>query len=315
MKWTEVKISVSNEVLEAMSAILMDFGASGVAIEDPEDLKNFKKDDFGEILDLTTFDLTKEPTIAAYFPESIFVPELLPALKEKMGQLQVFGLNLGSGEILVSEVKEDNWSEAWKKYYHPVQISRFLTIVPDWETYTPKHPEEKIITLDPGMAFGTGTHPTTSLSLQALEMTLRGGETLYDVGTGSGVLSIAAKIFGADKVRAFDLDEVAVKKAEENFALNPIAKEVEVSANDLLNGITEPADVIVANILAEIIIRLLPSAKTLLKQNGHLILSGIIMDKEEEVVEALEKNHLQVKMKLAQGDWLAFIVEHEEKEG
>lgn len=315
MKWTEVKVYVSSEVLEAMSAILMDFGASGVAIEDPEDIKNFKKDGFGEILNLADFDLTKEPTIAAYFPESIFVPELLPTLKEKMAQLKTFGLNLGSGKILMSEVKEDNWSEAWKKYYHPVQISRYLTIVPDWETYAPQHSEEKIITLDPGMAFGTGTHPTTSLSLQALEMTLRSGESVYDVGTGSGVLSIAAKIFGAKEVTAFDLDEVAVKKAQENFALNPVAQDVRVFANDLLKGITEPVDVIVANILSEIIIRLLPSAKKLLKPAGYLILSGIILDKEEEVLSALTQNQFQVKMKLAQGDWVAFVVEHEEREG
>ncbi len=310
MKWTEVKVTTKTESIEAISEILLSFGANGVAIEDPKDIENFQKDEFGEILVPEDFDLKKDPTVAAYFPETIFLPEVLPGIKERIQQLPSFGLEVGTGEILISEVKEASWEEAWKKYYHPVHISHFLTIVPNWEKYSPSHENEKIITLDPGMAFGTGTHPTTRLSLQALELTMEPGMTVYDVGTGSGVLSIAAKHFGAKKVTAFDLDEVAVKKAQENFILNEIAKDIEVYPNDLLKGIEEPVDVIVANILADIIIRMLPDAKKLLKENGTMILSGIIQDKEDEVMTALKENQFVVDEKLAKGDWLGLIVKH-----
>ncbi len=314
MKWTEIKVAIHRDSIEAVSNILMELGANGVAIEDALDIENFKKDEFGEILNLAEFDLTKEPTVAAYFPEKVFVPELLPTLEAKIKALPSFGLNIGTHTITVSELEENNWEEAWKKYYHPVHISRYLTIVPDWEEYEKSHEEEKIITLDPGMAFGTGTHPTTRLSLQALELSLRGNETVYDVGCGSGVLSIAAKLFGAKTVTAFDLDQVAVDKAKENFALNPIAKDIKVQPNDLLAGITEPVDVIVANILADIIIRMLPDASRLLKKEGTMILSGIIEDKEEDVIDALYENGFSIVETLRQGDWLGLIVKFSEQE-
>lgn len=312
MKWTEVKVKTASEAVEAISNLLMELGASGVAIEDPLDIVNFQKDAYGEVLDLSAFDLTQEPTVAAYFSEKVFVPELLPSLREKILQLPSYGLAIGSHEILLSEVKEANWEEAWKKYYHPVRISRYLTIVPDWEDYQGTT-DEKIITLDPGMAFGTGTHPTTRLTLQAIEMVMQGGETVYDVGTGSGVLSIACKHFGASEVTAFDLDSVAVNKAQENMALNPVAQDVVVKANDLLKGVTAPVDLIVANILADIIIRMLPDAVGLLKEHGHLVLSGIILDKEESVLEELAACNLVVVEKLQQGDWLALIVAAKEE--
>lgn len=168
--------------------------------------------------------------------------------------------------------------------------------MPSWETYQPVHKDEKIITLDPGMAFGTGTHSTTRLTLQALEVALRGGETVLDVGTGSGVLSIASKHFGAKTVQAFDLDEVAVRSAKENMALNPIAADVTVSANNLLAGITVSADVIVANILADIILLLIPDAYRLLKPEGTLIVSGIIEEKKQLVIDKMtEAGFLSIK--------------------
>lgn len=205
----------------------------------------------------------------------------MPFIKDRVAQLPEFGLAIGKNIITVSEVEESNWATAWKKYYHPVRITRMLTIVPSWEAYQTSDPLEKIITLDPGMAFGTGTHPTTSLTLQALETVLRGGETLLDVGTGSGVLSIAAKYLGAKEVYAYDLDEVAVRAAKENMDMNEVAKDVHVAANDLLNGITIESDVIVANILADIILLMIPDAWRLLKQTGRLIVSGIIEEKNK----------------------------------
>ncbi|MGG5304971.1 ribosomal protein L11 methyltransferase [Enterococcus pernyi] len=313
MKWNEVKIETASEAVEAVANILMEAGASGVAIEDSLDVENFKSDPYGEILTKEDFTTIEEGAIVmAYFPETIFLPEILPFIKERVTKLPEFGLAIGKNIVTVSEVEESNWATAWKKYYHPVRITRLLTVVPSWESYQTTDPLEKIITLDPGMAFGTGTHPTTSLTLQALESTLRGGETLLDVGTGSGVLSIAAKYLGAKEVYAYDLDEVAVRSAKENMDLNEVAKDVHVSANDLLKGIESESDVIVANILADIILLMIPDAWRLLKQTGTLIVSGIIEEKKEMVLTAMEEQGFVVDQVFQQKDWYAIMLKKPE---
>ncbi|UUV98688.1 50S ribosomal protein L11 methyltransferase [Vagococcus luciliae] len=309
MKWNQLSVITSSEAVEAVSSILMEAGANGVAIEDAMDLVNFESDPFGEILDKDTFSHRKEGAeVIAYFPETLFLPEIIPSIQLKVEELASFGLDIGEHSITASEVEESDWATAWKKYYHPVNISRYLTIVPEWQDYTSNNPDEHIIYLDPGMAFGTGTHPTTRLTLQALEVTLRGGEMVLDVGTGSGVLSIASKFLGAKDVFAYDLDEVAVNSAKENMALNPIAKDVHVSANDLLNGVDKKADVIVANILADIIVLMLKDAHRCLKDNGTLIISGIIEDKIPMILSELEKEKFIVDQLFKQKDWYAIIV-------
>lgn len=313
MKWNEVKVETASEAVEAISNIMMEAGASGVAIEDALDAEFYQGDPYGEIVEKGNFtDLTEGAIVMAYFPETTFLPEILPLIKERIALLPSFGLAIGKNELTVTEVAESDWATAWKKYYHPVRITRYLTIVPSWEKYEGAHPEEKIITLDPGMAFGTGTHPTTRLTLEALETVLRGGETLLDVGTGSGVLSIAARYLGADKVHAYDLDEVAVRAAKENMDMNPIAKDVEVAANDLLKGIDIQADVIVANILADIIVLMLEDAWRLLKEDGHLIISGIIEDKKAMILNALEAQGFVIDQIFQQKDWYAMIIKKNE---
>ncbi|MGH1865067.1 50S ribosomal protein L11 methyltransferase [Enterococcus durans] len=315
MKWNEVKVETASEAVEAVANILMEAGASGVAIEDALDIENFQSDQYGEILNKEDFTYLKEGAIVmAYFPETIFLPEIVPFIKERVTRLPEYGLAIGKNSVTASEVEESNWATAWKKYYHPVRITRMLTIVPSWENYQTNDPLEKIITLDPGMAFGTGTHPTTSLTLQALETVLRGGETVLDVGTGSGVLSIASKYLGAKDVYAYDLDEVAVRSAKENMDMNEVAKDVHVAANDLLKGIEIESDVIVANILADIILLMIPDAWRLLKQTGSLIVSGIIEDKKQMVIDAMEKQGFVVEQIFQQKDWYAIILKKPEVE-
>lgn len=315
MKWNEVKVETASEAVEAVANILMEAGASGVAIEDALDIENFQSDQYGEILDQDDFTFLKEGAmVMAYFPETIFLPEIMPFIKERVTKLPEYGLEIGKNNVTASEVEDSNWATAWKKYYHPVRITRMLTIVPSWENYQTNDPVEKIITLDPGMAFGTGTHPTTSLTLQALETVLRGGETVLDVGTGSGVLSIASKYLGAKDVYAYDLDEVAVRSAKENMDMNEVAKDVRVAANDLLKGIEIESDVIVANILADIILLMIPDAWRLLKQTGSLIVSGIIEDKKQMVIDAMETQGFVVEQIFQQKDWYAIILKKPEVE-
>ncbi|WP_321385569.1 50S ribosomal protein L11 methyltransferase [uncultured Enterococcus sp.] len=315
MKWTEVKVETASEAVEAISNIMMEAGASGVAIEDALDVENFESDLYGEILDREQFTHIKEGALVmAYFPETTFLPEILPFIKENIARLPEFGLMIGKNVLTVSEVAESDWATAWKKYYHPVRVTRYLTIVPSWEKYETADDKESIITLDPGMAFGTGTHPTTRLTLQAMETVLRGGETLLDVGTGSGVLSIAGKYLGAKSVHAYDLDEVAVTAAKENMAMNPVAADVKVAANNLLTGIDIEADVIVANILADIIVLMVEDAYRLLKENGTLIVSGIIHEKKEMVLTKMIESGFLIDQVFQQGDWYAIILKKSEEE-
>jgi ribosomal protein L11 methyltransferase len=204
---------------------------------------------------------------------------------------------------------ENDWADSWKQYFLPTRISHDLTIVPSWTDYTPTSAVEKIIRLDPGMAFGTGTHPTTKLSLFALEQTLRGGETLLDVGTGSGVLSIAANLLGAREIHAFDLDEVAVKVAEENIQLNPDMTNITVQAGDLLKNVTIQADLIVANILADILMNVIDDAYHLLNDGGFLIMSGIIDSKAAMILDKSHQAGFALITRLQQGEWHCVILQ------
>lgn len=307
MEWTEVSVITSNEAVEAVCNILQEAGASGVKIDDAADYQHLQARP-DEILDLKEIPhRTSGAEVSAYYPETVFVPEILPTIRQRVSGLQAFGLDPSPAEVTTKAVSDENWATAWQKYYHPVRITRYLTVTPSWEDYQPVQPHEHVIRLDPGMAFGTGTHPTTQLSLTALEMVVRGGERMYDVGTGSGVLSIAAKYLGVDQITAFDLDDVAVRSAKVNLALNPVADDVVAKPNDLLNGIHEPVDLVVANILAAIIIPLVPQAWENLTPGGHFLTSGIIADKLDEVVAAQKQQGFIIDNILQMKDWRGVI--------
>ncbi|HWJ76811.1 MAG TPA: 50S ribosomal protein L11 methyltransferase [Niallia sp.] len=306
MKWSEITIHTTNEAIEPISNILHEAGASGVVIEDPFELSKEREDQFGEIYQLNPDDYPEEGVLVkAYLPINSFLGETVEAIKENITNLVSFNIDIGLNKVSIMEVHEEEWATAWKKYYHPVKISEKFTIVPTWENYQPVHTDELIIELDPGMAFGTGTHPTTVLCIQALERIVKKGDTVIDVGTGSGVLSIAAAMLGAKSVRALDLDEVAVKSARVNIKLNKVHEVTTVSQNNLLNGITEQADVIVANILAEVILRFTDDVSRLLNKDGYFIASGIILQKKEEVKAAIIASGLEIIETVQMEDWVS----------
>ena len=296
MKWSEISIHTTEEAVEAVSHILHEAGASGVAIEDPAELTKEREQQYGEIYALNPDEYPAEGVlIKAYFPQTDSLHETIAGVKSSIDVLPSYDIEIGTGNITVNEVNEEDWATAWKKYYHPVQISDTFTIVPTWEEYTPSSPEEKIIELDPGMAFGTGTHPTTTMCIRA------------DVGTGSGVLSIAAAKLGASSVQAYDLDPVAVESAEMNVRLNKTDDVVSVGQNSLLEGIEGPVDLIVANLLAEIILLFPEDAARVVKSGGLFITSGIIAAKEKVISEALEKAGFTIEEVLRMEDWVAII--------
>ncbi|CAM5793779.1 50S ribosomal protein L11 methyltransferase [Brevibacillus borstelensis] len=239
MKWSEVSIHTTAEAVDAVSNLLYEMGANGVVIEDPEVLHRDWDTPFGEIYQLSPDDFPAEGVfVKAYLAaDSSTLGDMLSELKQQLDELTGYGLDIGKGTIAVNDVHEDEWAHAWKKYYKPVHVSDRMTIKPVWEEYQQKSPDEVIIEMDPGMAFGTGTHPTTILCLRALEKYLQPGDRVFDVGTGTAILSIAAVKLGAEHVLAMDLDEVAVRSAQANTELNGVDEKITVRQNNLLEGV------------------------------------------------------------------------------
>lgn len=308
MKWSEVAIHTTHEATESVANIFHEAGSSGVIIEDSAEPDRTREDRFGEIYELDKNDYPPEGVIVkAYLPVNSFLIETMKEIERLIAELPNYGLNVGRNEIKTSEVDDEDWATAWKKYYHPVKISGRFTIVPTWEEYEPVDSDELIIELDPGMAFGTGTHPTTVLCMQALEKHVQAGDIVVDVGTGSGVLSIGAAMLGAKNVQALDLDLTAVTVAKENIELNNVEKIIDVTHGNLLDSVKIQPNIIIANILAEVIISFSEDAATLLPEDGLFIVSGIIGEKRDLVKDDLVGKGFEIIESVLMEDWVAII--------
>lgn len=308
MNWKELSIHTTNEALEAISNILNEEGANGVVVEDPADLTREKRDTFKEIYEL---DKSKYPEegiiIKSYFKENEYWMDKKEFIFQKINELQQFGINLGKNNFTISTVQEKDWENEWKKHFKVVNVTERFTIVPSWEDYKKKSDHELMITIDPGMAFGTGTHPTTVLSLQALEETVQPNDLVLDVGVGSGILSIASALLGARHVYGYDLDEVAVSSSILNRDRNYLKEKITVSQNDLLKGVHHQANIIVSNILADILLHLVDDAWDNLLEEGFLITSGIIDAKQQLVRDKLENKGFHIVKTSQDEHWISFI--------
>lgn len=289
----------------------MNYGASGVVIENRLDIEKERETKFGEIFDLNIADYPEEGVfIKAYFSkQDEQLDKKINQMRKKINQLPDYQIDIGPNMIYLREVAEKDWATAWKKYYDIVHVSEHVTIVPSWDVdkYEAKSKKEKIIKLDPGMAFGTGTHPTTKLSIQALEKYINKEDTVIDVGSGSGVLSIASVLLGAKEVFAYDLDPVAVKSTKENSKLNGLEHAILPMQKDLLKGAEHRADLIVSNILAEIIVQFIEDAWNNLNQDGLFITSGIISEKRLLVENALKKQGFAILETNHLDDWVSIV--------
>lgn len=292
MNWKAVQITTQPEAIEAVSDILLRAGADGVQIEDASEVQ-----------------------VIAYFADDEQLAQRLAAIRADLDELLSFGIQAAPATITINGIAQSDWENNWKQYYHAQRITRHLTVVPAWESFTPQQADEKPIVMDPKLAFGTGTHETTQLMMQALETVVRGGESMIDVGTGSGVLAVAARQLGVGPILATDIDDMAVAVAKENLALNPLAEDIPVVASDLLADVTiAPVDLIVANILADVITRLIPQTIPLLKPDGYFLVSGIYDAIAPEIEQELVAHGYRVMQKAQMGEWHSYIAKREETE-
>ncbi|MDP1509097.1 50S ribosomal protein L11 methyltransferase [Paenibacillus sp. CMAA1739] len=317
MLWNEITIHTSEEAVEMISNFLHEAGAGGVSIEESGSLNKPRDTSYGQWYDRPLNDIPEgQAVIKGYFAEEVDIDGVRAQIEPRVEQLRTFDIDPGEVRYELKTVNEDDWANAWKQYFKPLRVSDRLTIKPTWEEYEPASEDEKIIELDPGMAFGTGTHPTTSLCLRTLESVIQGGEEVIDVGTGSGILAIGAIKLGAKHVLALDLDPVAVSSARENTRLNGLEERITIKESDLLSvlnasdptlGIQLPVKLVVANILAEIILLFIDDVYNALEPGGIYIASGIWKNKEEAVETALKAAGFEIAEINRDEDWLAFV--------
>lgn len=318
MVWHEITIYTREEAVEMISNFLHEMGAGGVAIEESGSLERKRDTSLGQWYEKPLNDIPEgDAVISGYFANAADrLENMIELLNSRIQELPEFSIDIGEASIKVKEVREEDWANEWKQYYKPVRISERITIKPTWEAYEPTE-DECVIDLDPGMAFGTGTHATTALCLRTIEQSIKPGSDVIDVGTGSGILAIAAAKLGARHVLAIDLDPVAVSSASENTAINELESNITIIQSDLLQvlnqghspelGVKIPVQAVVANILAEIIMTFVDDVFQVLETGGIYIASGIITRKEAEVVQTLKQAGFTIENRFQEEDWVALV--------
>ena len=302
MKWCEVSIQTTHEAVELIAEIFRDLGAAGVVIEDPELVNDYITSGKWDYTDIPIATETEVVTEKAYLPVNGELAGRLQTFRQELKALEGRGVNIAPGTIETNELQDEDWSDTWKQYFHTEKPGERVVIKPTWESYEPKE-DEVVIELDPGAAFGTGTHATTSMCIRQLEKLVTPGMTVFDVGTGSGILSIIAAKLGAKEIQAVDYDDSVLKIVEENLAQNQVQDIVSVAQSDLMQNIHGKAQLVIANIIADIIIRLFDQLDEHLEPGGTLLTSGIIEDRIEDVLAAAEAHGYAVAERLESKGW------------
>ena len=300
-EWSQIKVTVKLPLLDEVVAV-MNMISNYLQIEDYSDID--LKTCYGDLIDEKILNADKTvASVSVYLPAEGGVADTVSFLRERFDTLSI------DAKIEISGVCEEDWANSCKAYYKPIKIGERIVIVPAWEKYEPRE-GEIIVRMDPGMAFGTGTHETTRLVIGLLEKYVRGGERVLDVGCGSGILAICASKLGAESCKAYDIDPVAVKVARENIKDSHLDN-VTCDVSDLLRQVDKtaaPYGVICANIVADIIIRMTPDIGELMDENSVILASGIIVERSEDVVECFEKNGFVIAERVEDNGWCALAV-------
>lgn len=299
--WTQIRVACQISDLNTVSAV-MSMVENNLMIEDANEI-DLMDTCYGELLDESMINADRSVgAVSVYVAEERNPAESVSFIKERLDGLGI------AYELTLSGMKEEDWANTWKKYYKPIRIARRLMVVPTWEEYEPKE-GDLILKMDPGMAFGTGTHETTRLCATLTEDFMKPGARVLDVGTGSGILAIAASKLGAGEVLAYDIDPVAVRVAQENCDVNGCAN-ITCGISDLLAGVDTQGglyDFVCANIVADIIVRMAGDIIRYMKPGGLLAVSGIIDTQADRVRAALEQGRLTHVLTRAENDWNAML--------
>ena len=301
--WTQIKVTVPLRELDALVA-LMSMINNNLMIEDYSDIDTNLKTCYGDLIDEKILNANKDiASVSVFIPSDRSYMDDLAYIRQRVAELELHA------EIELVGVNEEDWANSWKAYYKPIKIGEKIVICPAWERYTPAE-GEIVIRMDPGMAFGTGTHETTRLVIRLLEKYTKEGQLMLDVGTGTGILAICASRLGASLCRAYDIDPTAVRVARENIKDSGL-ENVTCDQSDLLKQVSledGPYDLVCANIVADIIIRMTPDVGRYMKEDAVLLASGIIAERCDDVVECFEKNGFKVVEKLTDNDWCGLAV-------
>ena len=301
-EWTQLKVTVKLEHLDDATAV-MNMVSNYLQIEDYSDID--LKTCYGDLMDESILNADKTvASVSVYLPADGAIRDTVAFIKERFASL---GVEIS---LEMSGVHEEDWANSWKAYYKPIRIGERLVIVPAWEKYD-EQPNDIVVRMDPGMAFGTGTHETTRLVIGLLEKYTRPEMRVLDVGCGSGILAICAAKLGAKTCRAYDIDPVAVKVARENISDSGLSDRVTCDVSDLLHGVdrTEGAyDLICANIVADIIIRMTSDVGALMHENSVILASGIIVERAADVIECFEANGFRIVDRAQENGWCALVV-------
>ena len=308
MEWAELIVHTTTSGADTVSSLFLDYGASGTMVEDRADIPDpGKPHGIWEIIDPKLLEeMPEDVLVHAWLEPGVEFSDLLEEIRLRLDALRSACPDFGTLKLDTRTVKDEDWSEVWKKYYKPFYLGKHLVIRPTWEAYMPQ-PGDLVISMDPGMAFGSGTHETTAMCSTLLEEIIQGGESVIDVGTGSGILAIAAALSGATRVLAIDIDPDAVRVARENVSLNQVDSVVTVKQGDLLRDVDMESDIVVANIISDIIIRFAGALLRHVRPGGRLICSGIVKQREEEVRHALEDAGCEILRAEHRGEWVAFL--------
>ncbi|MGL4800537.1 MAG: 50S ribosomal protein L11 methyltransferase [Cellulosilyticaceae bacterium] len=307
MDYIQVAIETTTEAVEAISYFLVEEQAGGVEICDPKDVVS--QDRTQVIYDFIDESLLAQDmdtvVVKAYFSTEINVPEKIEVIKNHLMHISEF-LNIGTGKISLVDIPEEKWANEWKKYYKPVKLGEHLVIKPTWEAYEAQA-DDLIIEMDPGMAFGTGTHETTAMCAMLLEQYITEGSQVLDIGTGSGILGIIAAKMGAKQVLGVDIDPVAVRVAKENVDFNHVEQQMTVKAGNLLDVVDQKGDIVVSNIIADVIIILADQVDKVIAPEGVWIASGVINSRKDDVCDAIRKNGWEIVEIHEQKEWVAIV--------
>ncbi|NLI60223.1 MAG: 50S ribosomal protein L11 methyltransferase [Clostridiales bacterium] len=313
MNWIEVAVKTTSEGTDAVAEVFYQAGINGVVIEDPYDIELFKgeKSDWDYVDETLAYD-EDEVVVKGYLADNPSFHDSIQIIKDRLKWLlsHDLGIDIGSVTLELTNVKEEDWANNWKKYFKPKKVGSRIVIKPSWEQYSPEE-GDLVLELDPGMAFGTGTHETTILCVQALENYIDPTTKLLDIGCGTGILAIAGLLLGAKNAIAVDLDLDAVRISRENAQRNHVHDNIQVIHGDLMDKVEGRFDVVVANIIADAIIKMSKDIKRYLTANGVFIASGIILDRIEDVKRAINEAGLSIIDIETMGEW-AVVVSHYE---